>query len=483
MTAHELLALGVDVVVCSYDQVDASERAQRGLLAEIELYSNDQTGAVKKPTRPNAVLHSSFWREMNLPIKRLVLDEAQLVNKRHGVRHGALKNLFYHSVILLSRTPAHNKWHNFSGLVDFLQGHPFTDHNLFLRAFASLDYEGKIDRPDLPRMRLIQRFIQAFTIARPSDILKLKECTRYRASFHIRKAHQRVIDGLMAEYFRLLAMRKDEASGHAVSEVDPDVKKALSYAVQAQIMSLSPWLLEESEHRNLDDFVDLDEDDPVSGYASADRATKGGERRDEWLQKVREREELIDESDRVRQFLLVYKQLRRTNPDQKILVFSQYLKFLDILAEALKRAFGVQALRFDGTVSQGQRVKVQQDFKDADSKVPLLMTAGAGAFGLNVTAASIIIQCEVWWNLSVEWQAICRIWRQNQTNAVLAVQLYGTESWVDQEISRVQIMKSDISSELMEPIIRRPGEEPDIRDFCFPLVVAPWSDQRRGSAG
>lgn len=469
MAAHELLALGVDVVVCSYDQVEASGRARRALLDELDAYNNDQTGTIKKPTRPDAVLHSSFWREMNLPIKRLVLDEAQLVNKRHGVRHRALKDLFYHSVLLLSGTPAHNKWHNFSGLVDFLQGHPFTTHTLFLKAFATLDYDGKITRPDLPRVRLLQRFIQAFTIARPSDILKLKDCIRYRASFHIRGAHRKVINALVRRYLRLVAMTR---GGETVVEVEPDAKKALSYAVQAQVMSLSPFLLEESEQPKSDGFVDMDEDDPVYGYVSADTATKGGEDRDEWLQKVREREELIDESDRVRQFLLVYKQLRSTNPDQKILVFSQYLKFLDILEEALKRAFGVQALRFDGTVGQGQRLKVQQDFKDLDPKVPLLMTTGAGAYGLNITDASIIIQCEIWWNLSVEWQAICRVWHQNQTSEVLAIQLFGRNSWIDKEILRVQITKADITFELMEPIVRRPGEEPDIRDLCFPLVVA-----------
>jgi hypothetical protein len=211
MSAHELLALGVDVVICSYDQVQASGRARKILPTNLDAYTNDQTGIVQKPTRSNAVLHSSFWREMNLPIKRLVLDEAQLVNKRdvgnQGIRHGAIKDLFYKSVVLLSGTPAHNKWHNFSGLVDFLEGHPFTTHTLFLKSFASLDHEGKIDRPDLPRMRLLQRFLQAFTIARPSDILKLKECTRAQALFKIRAAHSIEINNLVGKYLRLIAMK------------------------------------------------------------------------------------------------------------------------------------------------------------------------------------------------------------------------------------------------------------------------------------
>ncbi|PMD25704.1 hypothetical protein NA56DRAFT_383508 [Hyaloscypha hepaticicola] len=123
--------------------------------------------------------------------------------------------------------------------------------------------------------------------------------------------------------------------------------------------------------------------------------------------------------DHKSKFLLVYKQRRRTYPNQKILVFSQYLKFLDILEEALKRAVRIQALRFDGTAGQRQRLHVQQRFKDSGPEVPLLMTAGAGAYSLNITDTSIIIQCEIWWNLSVEWQAICRLWRQTRTSEIL----------------------------------------------------------------
>lgn len=166
MTAFELLALGVDVVICSYDQVEASGRAQPALLDALALYRNDRTGLVKKPTRPNSVLHSSFWKMLKLPIKRLILDEAQTVNKRDRVRHKAIKDLYYEAIAILTRTPAHNKWHDFSGLVDFLEGHPFTTHGLFMKTFSSKDYDNKIDRPDLPRVHLLQRFIQAFTIER-----------------------------------------------------------------------------------------------------------------------------------------------------------------------------------------------------------------------------------------------------------------------------------------------------------------------------
>ena len=103
------------------------------------------------------------------------------------------------------------------------------------------------------------------------------------------------------------------------------------------------------------------------------------------------------------------------------------------------------------------------------------MTAAAGAYGLNVTQASIVIQCEVWWNLSVEWQAICRVYRQKQESEVLAIQLFASNSAIDQEILQVQRSKATITSELMEPITRRSDEEPNIRDLCFPERTTPMT--------
>jgi len=475
ITAHEILALGVDVIVCSYDQVEASERAQRTFLEELDAYNNDQTGLVKKPKRPNAPLHSSFWKEMNLPIKRLILDEAQVVNKETGVRHKAVKKLYFKAVVLLTGTPAHNKWHNFFGLIDFLRGHHFTTRSLFMKAFATQDYEGRIGNPDLSRMRLLQRFLQAFTIARPTDILKLPGVIRHRSSFKLGKVVEDEVHGLYMQYTRLMSIRKSKPGTDLAFNNDDAV--ALKFAVQAQLMSMHPMLVENMEEPNKpdDDFVDNagDQDDFVRTYVAADKETEGGEARDTWLQRVHDREHLVKESNRLCQFLRVYKQLRKSNPNQKILVFSQYLKFLDIIDEAMQRVFDVKCLRFDGTVSHHQRAKVQQDFVDSDPSVPLLMTVGSGAYGLNVATASIIIQCEIWWNLSVEWQAICRAHRQGQTSEVLAIQLFALNSAIDHEYLRVQRAKHDIVSELMEPIIRRHDEGPDIRELFFPVMIAP----------
>jgi SNF2 family DNA or RNA helicase len=72
-------------------------------------------------------------------------------------------------------------------------------------------------------------------------------------------------------------------------------------------------------------------------------------------------------------------------PQEKVVVFSQYLKYLDILNIAMKRKYDIQCLRFDGKVPQKNRRAVQRQFADQTKARPLLITAGAGSVGLNLT--------------------------------------------------------------------------------------------------
>jgi hypothetical protein len=57
-----------------------------------------------------------------------------------------------------------------SGYIDFGQNHPFNTHNNFLHAFF-FGCNSKIEDPSPPKVRLLQNFLQACTIARPASIL------------------------------------------------------------------------------------------------------------------------------------------------------------------------------------------------------------------------------------------------------------------------------------------------------------------------
>lgn len=80
------------------------------------------------------------------------------------------------------------------------------------------------------------------------------------------------------------------------------------------------------------------------------------------------------------------------------MIFSQYLKFLDIIQEGLKHECNAECLRYDGTVKPALRKIIETRFADPANSKPLLITAGADGVELNITAASVVIQTEIWCN-------------------------------------------------------------------------------------
>lgn len=91
MTAHELLAGGWDIVIASYEYVEFNHRGVRDFPSQVAEY---QAGNVNIPKRPTSALFSSIHKILNMPIKRLILDECQRVKNTKGARHIAAKRHF-----------------------------------------------------------------------------------------------------------------------------------------------------------------------------------------------------------------------------------------------------------------------------------------------------------------------------------------------------------------------------------------------------
>jgi SNF2 family DNA or RNA helicase len=64
-------------------------------------------------------------------------------------------------------------------------------------------------------------------------------------------------------------------------------------------------------------------------------------------------------------------------------VFSAYLKFLDMIATALRKAHNIESLRYDGTMNSRKRELARTAFHVAAPDIPMLVTASAGGIGLN----------------------------------------------------------------------------------------------------
>ncbi len=102
----------------------------------------------------------------------------------------------------------------------------------------------------------------------------------------------------------------------------------------------------------------------------------------------------------------------------KVLCFTQYTQWGELLRGHLARRFGVEPLWLHGGVSRARRDKIVASFADADGPPLFLLSLKAGGTGLNLTAAQHVIHLDRWWNPAVEDQATDRAYRIGQRRTV-----------------------------------------------------------------
>ena len=121
--------------------------------------------------------------------------------------------------------------------------------------------------------------------------------------------------------------------------------------------------------------------------------------------------------------------------DQQLLLFTQYRKMGELLAEHLSGVIGRQPSFLHGGVPRAKRDSMISSFQDGTDTPILLVSLKAGGTGLNLTAANRVIHFDRWWNPAVEDQATDRAWRigQDQTVFVHKLVCQGTlEEKIDQ---------------------------------------------------
>ena len=111
----------------------------------------------------------------------------------------------------------------------------------------------------------------------------------------------------------------------------------------------------------------------------------------------------------------------RDNPEVKVLIFSEWEKMLVLAREVCDR-LGLGGAWHTGSVPQQRRRGEINRFK-TDPACRVFLSTDAGATGLNLQAASIVINCDLPWNPAKLEQRIARAWRKHQTRAVTVVNL------------------------------------------------------------
>lgn len=135
--------------------------------------------------------------------------------------------------------------------------------------------------------------------------------------------------------------------------------------------------------------------------------------------------------------------LRRSPVREKVVVFSQFTGFLDLIENELKYN-GFPTLRFDGSLSQKDRVKVLDRFDREPKPYILLISLKAGGVGLNLVCARQAFIMDPWWSFAIESQAIDRIHRMGQTRDV-TVSRFIVQGSVEERMLKIQDRKAHLA--------------------------------------
>ena len=102
----------------------------------------------------------------------------------------------------------------------------------------------------------------------------------------------------------------------------------------------------------------------------------------------------------------------------KVLCFTQFAEFGEMLRAHLTARFEQPVLLLHGGVTKSQRDAMVERFQSDAGPPIFVLSLKAGGVGLNLTAASHVVHVDRWWNPAVEDQATDRAFRIGQRRNV-----------------------------------------------------------------
>lgn len=103
---------------------------------------------------------------------------------------------------------------------------------------------------------------------------------------------------------------------------------------------------------------------------------------------------------------------------RKVLVFTQFAQMGMLLQEWIANETGRRPQFIHGGFKPNARQTMVDRFQNRRDEIVMVLTLKAAGSGLNLTAASVVIHYDLWWNAAVETQATDRAYRIGQQSTV-----------------------------------------------------------------
>ena len=138
---------------------------------------------------------------------------------------------------------------------------------------------------------------------------------------------------------------------------------------------------------------------------------------------------------------------RVADAGEKMLVFSQFTSYLDVLAGRLEEE-GIAYYEIRGSTPSARRVELVNKFNSNNTPV-FLISLKAGGTGLNLTGATVVVHADPWWNEAAQNQATDRAHRIGQTREVTVYKVIVSDT-IEERILELQQTKSELADAVVQ---------------------------------
>ena len=331
----------------------------------------------------------------------VVLDEAQCIKNHATKTTRAVKRLHSRLRFALTGTPVENRLSELWSIFDFLMPGFLGSYERFRER-----YELGIVGEDEEAAARLRALIEPFVLRRRkadvlTDLPAKLESIRY---VPLSREQRRLYDGAEQRLREdLNAQKRQNASranrrGH-ISDAEKSAVEVLAELTRLRQIALDPSLVFENY--------------------------KGG------AEKLGAIMELVDEA---------------ADAGRKVLVFSQFTSYLDVLSAELDRR-GIAHFTITGATPKRERVRLVNAFNDDETPV-FLVSLKAGGTGLNLTGASVVVHADPWWNAAATDQATDRAHRIGQSREVDVYKVVA-KGTIEERIVALQEAKRDLADSVI----------------------------------
>ena len=325
---------------------------------------------------------------------RVVLDEAQAIKNSTTRASRAVRSLPSRHRIALTGTPVENRLSEMRSILDFCNPGVLGSTSFFRNHFAKA-IEREHDEQMTERLRLLTA---------PFILRRLK-------------TDPAIIDDLPDKNEEIITveMTTEQAALYTalVQDVQARLEERQGMARRGLVLATITRIKQICNH-------------PAQYLGDGSPVTVRGRHRSG---KVEELMRLLDEA---------------IETDQRMLIFTQYRAFGDILVPYLSERLGEQVPFLHGGVTKTKRDQMVASFQAENGPRAMILSLKAGGTGLNLTAASMVVHMDRWWNPAVENQATDRAFRIGQQRDVAVYKMI-TAGTLEESIQDILDGKTELA--------------------------------------